>query len=331
MIAHEWVLERTPQGLPDPADFSLRGWTVPDLDEGELLVANRFISVDAGVRDRLSRDSYGPRTPVGGVIDGFTVGEVIASRNPRFAVGDRVTAGGGWRTHYVTSGKGQLVLDAEIFTPPIPDSTAIGVLGVSGLTAYFGLTRVARIWPGETVLVSSAAGTVGATAGQIARINGCRVVGIAGGDDRCRYVTEVLGFDACLDRHDLDHSIGDVCPEGVDVYFDNVGGQLADSALLAMNRGGRILVAGQVSEYNAAEPVGIRHLREVVERRVRIEGMVVWDFLPDYRSAMETLAGWIREGRLTYTETIVEGFERAPELFCNLFTHAGLGRSLVRL
>ena len=136
----------------------------------------------------------------GEVIDGFTVGEVLASENPRFAVGDRVTSGGGWRTHYVSNGKGVLRLDPELFSPPISESTAIGVLGVSGLTAYFGLTKVARIWPGETVLVSSAAGTVGATAGQIARINGCRVVGIAGGPDRCQYVTEVLGFDACLDR-----------------------------------------------------------------------------------------------------------------------------------
>jgi NADPH-dependent curcumin reductase CurA len=317
--------------MPQPSDFAIRQWEIPALEEGQLLVANRFISVDAGVRDRLGRDSYGPRTALGDVIDGFTVGEVLASQNPRFSAGDRVTSGGGWRTHYVSSGKGLLRLDPELFAPPITESAAIGVLGVSGLTAYFGLTRVARIWPGETVLVSSAAGTVGATAGQIARINGCRVVGIAGGAERCRYVTEVLGFDACLDRHDPNLDIAAACLDGVDVYFDNVGGELADLALLAMNRGGRIVVAGQVSEYNRREPRGIRNLREVVERRVRIEGMIVWDYLGDFRPAMEAMANWIREEKLVYTEHIVDGFESAPSLFCDLFTHAGLGRSLVRL
>ena len=331
MLAKEWVLARNPEGLPEPSDFMLREWKIPDLAEGELLVANRFISVDAGVRDRLSRDSYGPRTALGDVIDGFTVGEVLSSNNPRFAVGDRVTSGGGWRTHYVTNGKGVLRLDPELFAPPISESTAIGVLGVSGLTAYFGLTRVARIWPGETVLVSSAAGTVGATAGQIARIIGCRVIGIAGGPERCQYVTDVLGFDACLDRHMPNLSIADAALEGVDVYFDNVGGELADLALLAMNQGGRIVVAGQVSEYNLAEPRGIRNLREVVERRVRIEGMIVWDYLADFRAAMATMADWIKEGKLVYTENMVDGFESAPSLFCDLFKHAGLGRSLVRL
>lgn len=331
MLAKEWVLESTPIGAPQPSDFALREWRVPELKEGELLVANSFISVDAGMRDRLGRDSYGPQTGRGEVIDGFTVGNVLASENPRFEVGDRVTSGGGWRTHYVSNGRGLLRLDPELFSPPISESTAIGVLGVSGLTAYFGLTKVARIWPGETVLVSSAAGTVGGTAGQIARINGCRVVGIAGGPDRCRYVTEVLGFDDCLDRHAPDLSIADACLDGVDVYFDNVGGELADLALLSMNRGGRMVVAGQVSEYNLAEPRGVRHLREVVERRIRIEGLVVWDFLAEFRGAMELMAGWIREGKLVYTEQIVDGFESVPRLFCDLFTHAGPGRSLVRL
>lgn len=331
-----WVLARTPAGLPHPDDFGLIDVTLPDPEPGQVLIANKFISADAGVRDRLSRDSYGPRTPVGEVIDGFAVGEVIASKHERFVVGDRVTSGTGWRRHYLSSGKGLLRLDPEIFSPPIPDSAAIGVLGVSGLTAYFGLLKVAKVWPGETVLVSSAAGSVGATAGQIARIQGCRVVGIAGGAARCRYVTEHLGFDVCLDRHDpeLSKAIADACLEGVDVYFDNVGGELLDTALLSMKQGGRIVVAGQVSEYNLDQPRGIRNVREVVERRLRIEGLVVWDFLPDFRTAMSEVRSWIVEGRLRFAEHIVEGFEAAPGLFCDLFsgpTHVGLGRSLVRL
>lgn len=310
--------------------------TLPDIESGQVLIANRFISVDAGVRDRLSRDSYGPRTSIGDVIDGFAVGDVIASAHERFAVGERVSSGNGWRRHYLSSGKGLLKLDPEIFSPPIPDSAAIGVLGVSGLTAYFGLLKVGRVWPGETVLVSSAAGSVGATAGQIARIQGCRVVGIAGGAERCRYVTEVLGFDACLDRHDpnLQQAIVDSCLDGVDVYFDNVGGELLDTALLTMKQGGRVVVAGQVSEYNRDELQGIRNVREVVERRLRIEGLLVWDYLSEFRPAMSELRSWIVEGRVRFSEHIVDGFDKAPELFCDLFsgvTRVALGRSLVRL
>ncbi|HEY7565147.1 MAG TPA: NADP-dependent oxidoreductase [Acidimicrobiia bacterium] len=331
-----WVLAREPKGLPQPEDFSLVEVTLPNIEPGQVLIANKFISVDAGVRDRLSRDSYGPRTRVGEVIDGFAVGEVVASRHERFEVGDRVTAGTGWRRHYVSNGKGLLRLDDQIFSPPVPDSAAIGVLGVSGLTAYFGLLRVGRPWPGETVLVSSAAGTVGATAGQIARISGCRVVGIAGGADRCRYVTDELEFDQCVDRDDADigSAISAACLEGVDIYFDNVGGELLDAALLSMKRGGRVVVAGQVSEYNLERPRGVRHVREIIERRLRIEGFVVWDYLSEFRPAMAEMRSWIVDGRLRFSEHAVDGFEAAPELFCDLFSGArrtGLGRWLVRL
>lgn len=331
-----WVLAHAPAGLPHPDDFALVDLTLPDLDQGQVLIANRFISVDAGVRDRLSRDSYGARASLGEVIDGFAVGEVIDSTHQKLSVGDRVAAGTGWRRHYISSGKGLLRLDSEVFSPPIPDSAAIGVLGVSGLTAYFGLLRVGRVWPGETVLVSSAAGTVGATAGQIARIQGCRVIGIAGGAERCDYVTRELGFDGCLDRHDPDlpKAISDACLEGVDVYFDNVGGDLLDTALLAMKQNGRIVVAGQVSEYNLDQPRGVRNIREVVERRLRVEGLVVWDFLSDFRPAMIEMKHWILEDRLRFSEHVVQGFEAAPALFSDLFSgtkRVGLGRSLVRL
>ena len=338
-LNRQWVLARTPRGLPMLADFALEEVVLDDLEPGQILVANRYVSVDAGVRDRLSRNSYEARTQIGEVIDGFAVGEVIASTHERFGVGDRVSSGTGWRTHYISNGKGLLRLDPDVFSPPITDSAAIGVLGVSGLTAYFGLLRVARVWPGETVLVSSAAGTVGATVGQIARINGCRVIGIAGGPDRCRYVTDTLGFDACIDRHDPDlmAAIADTSLDGVDVYFDNVGGELLDAAILSMNHGGRIAMAGQVAEYNLDEPRGVRHIKEVVERRLRIEGLVVWDFLTDFRPAINEMARWIREGKLTFTEHIIDGFDQAPAAFCDLFsgsaafTSAGLGRSLVRL
>ncbi len=329
-----WVLSRIPTGTPRPSDFAVEAVELPDPAEGQILVANRFISVDAGVRDRLSRDSYSSRAEPGEVIDGFAVGRVVASRHERFVVGELVSSANGWRRHYLSNGRGLLKLDPAIFSPPVSESAAIGVLGVSGLTAYFGLRDVAILQPGETVLVSSAAGTVGATAGQIARIMGCRVVGIAGGPLRCRYVVEQLGFDLCLDRHvheNLAAAVADACLDGIDVYFDNVGGEVLDAALLSMKKGGRIAVAGQVSEYNRAEPGGARHVREIVERRVRIEGFVVWDFLPGFRGAMAEIAGWIRDGRLNYHEHVVDGFEHAPELFCSLFASSALGRSLIRL
>ena len=330
----QWVLERTPVGVPQPGDFRVEVVELPDPEAGQVVVANRFISVDAGVRDRLSRDSYAPRAEPGEVIDGFSVGEVVASRNEKFRVGELVTSGTGWRRAYLTNGRGVMTLDPDLFTPPIGPSAAIGVMGVSGLTAYFGLRDIAGLQPGETVLVSSAAGTVGATAGQIARILGCRVVGIAGGAARCHYVVEQLGFDACLDRYeitDLAQTVADACLDGIDVYFDTVGGEILDAALLSMKRDGRIAVAGQVSEYNRDEPIGARHMREVVERRIRLQGFVVWDFLPGFRGGMAEIAGWIREGRLTYHEHIVDGFENAPQLFCSLFTGSALGRSLIRL
>jgi hypothetical protein len=334
ITTEHWTLCRIPVGIPQPADFEVEVVDLPDLSEGEIVVANRFISVDAGVRDRLSRDSYARRAEPGEVIDGFAVGEVLASLNDQFQAGDLVSSANGWRRHYVSTGRGVMRMDPAVFSPPISESAAIGVLGVSGLTAYFGLRDVAILQPGETVLVSSAAGTVGATAGQIARIMGCRVVGIAGGPVRCQYVVEQLGFDICLDRHaheNLAGAVADACLDGIDVYFDNVGGEVLDAALLSMKQGGRIAVAGQVSEYNREEPRGARHLREVVERRLHLEGFVVWDFLSGFRDAMTEVGGWIRDGRLTYYEHVVDGFEHAPELFCSLFSSSALGRSLIRL
>lgn len=298
-----------------------------------MLVANRFLSIDAGVRARLAGDSYRPRSRLGEVIDGFAVGVVIESRHSKFPVGARVSSANGWQTHYLSDGKGLLRLDDRIFSPPIPDSAAIGVLGVSGLTAYFGL-RLGGPRPSETVLVSSAAGPVGATAGQIASIRGCQVVGIAGGDRRCAYVTAELGFAACIDRRtseDLAGAIRHSCPGGVDVYLDNVGGEVLDAALLNMNRGGRVVLCGQVSEYNRVTPRGARNVNEIVERSLTMQGFVVWDFLSEFKAATAELAGWIRGGRLRWHEEVVEGFERAPQAFSDLFAGSFLGRCLIKL
>ena len=330
----KWVLARHPQGLPAPEHFRMQDDPAASVGDGEVMVRNTLISVDAGARSRLSRDSYLPMTQLGEVIDGFCVGVVEASENQRFAVGDRVAAGLGWQESYVSDGRGLLRLDPEVFAPPITDGAAIGVLGVSGLTAYFGLLRIGLPQEGETVLVSSAAGTVGSSAGQIARLKGCRVVGIAGGPDKCAYVTGDLGFDGCIDYKaapDLAVAIRDACHDGVDVYFDNVGGHTLDAALINMNLGGRIPMVGQLAEYNQVDPVGARNVQEFIERRLTMQGMVVWDHLRDFKQAMAEMAGWIRSGDLVYREEIIDGFENLPEAFAGLFTGETLGRRLVRV
>ncbi len=333
-ISRCWVLASTPESGLGVEHFRLISKELPPVGEGKIRVANTYISVDPGVLDRLTRDSYAPRLQPGEIIDGFSVGVVTASRNPRFTVGDRVSGANGWREGYVSSGRGVLRLHPELFSPPLSDQAAIGALGVSGLTAYFGVRRVAAAQPKETVLVSSAAGAVGGTAVQIARNLGCRTVGIVGSENKCRLVTEELGADACLDYRaepDLAIAISRVCPQGVDVYFDNVGGETLDAALMNMSQGGRVAVSGQVSEYTRIQPRGIRAVGEMINRRITMTGFVVWDFLPSFREAMSEMREWMVTGRLVFREEIIDGFENAPAAFLGLFRGENRGRRLIRL
>ena len=298
------------------------------------MVRNTFISVDPGVLDRLTRDSYAPQLRPGEVIDGFAVGVVTASRNPHFAEGDRVTCGNGWREGYVSSGRGVMKLHPKVFGPPLSERAAIGALGVSGLTAYFGVRGVAQASSGETVLVSSAAGAVGSTAVQVARNLGCRVVGIAGSEEKARLVVEDLGAEACIDYReepDLAAAVARACPDGVDVFFDNVGGETLDAALVNMSQGGRVAISGQVSEYSRLQPRGIRAVGEFINRRITMTGFVVWDFLPRFREAMAEMRGWMVSGQLVFREEIINGFENAPAAFIGLFRGKNQGRRLIRL
>lgn len=328
-----WVLASTPDGEPETSDFKMVATGLPPLRDGGIAVANTYISVDPGVLDRLTRDSYAPQLRPGEVIDGFAVGVVTASRNPRFEVGDRVTCGNGWREGYVSSGQGVMKLHPKVFGPPISERAAIGALGVSGLTAYFGLRGVAQAKSGETVLVSSAAGAVGSTAVQVARNLGCRVVGTAGSQEKVRLVRE-LGAEECINHRqesDLAAAVAQACPEGVDVFFDNVGGKTLDAALVNMSRGGRVAISGQVSEYSRVRPRGIRAVGEFINRRITMTGFVVWDFLPRFREAMAEMRGWMVDGRLVFREEIIDGFENAPAAFIGLFRGENRGRRLIRL
>ena len=333
-VSRNWVLAGAPEGGPTLDNFRMVSVELPPLREGGIRVANTYVSVDPGVLDRLTRDSYAPRLQPGEVVDGFSVGVVTESRNPRFEVGDRVSSANGWREGYVSSGRGVLRLHPAVFSPPLSERAAIGALGVSGLTAYFGIKRVAEARAEETVLVSSAAGPVGSTALQIARNLGCRTVGIAGSEEKCGLVMSEIGADDCInyrEETDLAAAISRVCPGGVDVYFDNVGAETLDAALMNMNIGGRVAISGQVSEYARVEPRGIRAVGEMINRRITMTGFVVWDFLPQFREAMSEMREWIVSDRLVFREEIIDGFENAPEAFLGLFRGENRGRRLIRL
>ncbi|MEP0710107.1 NADP-dependent oxidoreductase [Parvibaculum sp.] len=332
--AKRWVLASRPEGKPRAENFRLEEIELPDIDEHEILIRTEHHSVDPGMRGRLSGDSYTAALPVGETIDSAMVGIVEASNNEKFQAGDRVTGGFGWVTHAVSNGRGVQKLAPELFHGKLRPTAAIGVLGIPGLTSYFGLLELGQPKEGDTVLISSAAGPVGATAGQIAKMRGCRVVGIAGSKEKCDYVTG-LGFDACFSYRgaDLRAAIKEHCPDGVDIYFDNVGGEMLDAAILNMKEHGRIVISGQVSEYNRAddELVGIRNVTRFITHRLRMEGLVVFDYFKRFREAQAEMAGWIHEGKLVYTEDVSEGIEGSAAAFIGLFEGENLGRRLIKV
>lgn len=333
-MMRRWALARRPEGLPEQSDFRLVEAEIPQIGEGEALIATSYLSVDPGTRPRLSADTYAAAFRIGDTIESAGVGRVIASRTPRLPEGAIVTGGFGWTTHVVSDGRGVQVLDPAIFSGKVSPTASIGVLGIPGLTAWFGLTDLGKPKSGETLLVSSAAGAVGATALQIGKILGLTTIGIAGGPAKCAYVAGELGADACIDYradNDLAGAIRRAAPGGVDIFFDNVGGAQLDAAILNLRLNGRIVVSGQTSEYNAAQPRGIRYVTPFITQRLTMAGLVVYDYRKQFAAAQARMAAWIDEGRLTYREEIMDGFERLPEAFAGLFRGENLGRRLVRV
>jgi NADPH-dependent curcumin reductase CurA len=328
------VLVRHIDGVPTEADFRVEEAPLPAVEEGKFLVANSYVSADPGTRSRLSPGaSYAPPLPPGATVDGFCVGRVVESRNERFPVAQLVTHGGGWATHTLSAGRGYCIPLPEI---GVPDSAWIGVLGVPGMTAWFGLKRVAGMKAGETVLVTSAAGPVGATAGQLARHFGAsKVVGLAGSEEKRRWLVEDCGFDAALDYRapDLEAQVDAGLPEGIDILFDNVGNAMIDRMLPRMKMRGRIVISGQVADYNtpADQVPGIRNTREFIARRLKMEGMVVFDDLPMFAGAQSEVAGLLKDGVLMTREVVGSGIESLPGLFAGLFTGGDFGRRLAHL
>ena len=327
------VLVRHIEGAPTPDDFRVETLPIPDLAEGQFLVKNHFVSCDPGTRSRLSPGaSYAPPLQPGAPVDGFCVGEVIESRNERFSVGE-IVALSGWASHVVSNGRGFCVKIPDL---GVPESLWIGLLGVPGMTAWFGLRRVAALKTGDRVLVTSAAGPVGATAGQLARLWGAsEVVGIAGGAEKCAWLTDVAGFDRAIDYKSADFEavFAEVSAGGWDILFDNVGNAMIDRALPVMKMRGRIVVSGQVADYNTPieQVPGLKHTREFIAKRLRMEGLVVFDDLPGFSAAQAELAELIKAGTVKYREEVFEGLASLPAAFCGLFSGAAFGRRVVRV
>jgi len=328
-----WVLAKRPQGVPHTDDFRLEQAPLPELQDGQALIRVEHISVDPGMRSRLSGDSYAPALPLGATIESAGVGTVAASRHAKLKEGAQVWGGFGWQTHMISDGRGVQTLDPAIYQGPIKPTAAIGVFGIPGLTAFFGMFEIGKVKAGDVVLVSSGAGTVGATAGQIAKITGATAIGLAGSDAKCAYLKEI-GFDVAINYKtsgDLTAAFKQAAPKGIDIYFDNVGGETLDAAILNMRRGGRIVVSGQISEYNTTTPRGIRHTLPFITQRLRMEGLVVYDYGARFNEARAQMAAWVRAGRLSYREEIIDGLEQAPAAFIGLFSGESFGRRLVRV
>jgi NADPH-dependent curcumin reductase CurA len=331
-VNRQITLAARPRGFPRESDFNLVLAPIPTSGVGEFLVQTLYLSVDPYMRGRMNdRASYAPSVQIGQVMVGGVVGKVVESNHAEFAEGAIVEGPLGWQEYAVSSGKGIRCVDPHL----APISTALGVLGMPGLTAYFGLLDICHPKEGETVLVSGAAGAVGSLVGQIAKIEGCRAVGVAGSDEKIEHLLRDLGFDAGFNYKAVANyvqKLKEICPEGIDIYFDNVGGPLTDAVFLTMNTKARISVCGQISQYNVErQEMGPRLLWKLIEKRAKVEGFLVFDFASRYHEAIQRLAGWLREGRIKYRECFVEGIENAPRAFIGMLKGENIGKQLVRV
>jgi NADPH-dependent curcumin reductase CurA len=324
------LLASRPQGAVTEDNFRIVETPVVKPGDGEVLVRNEWLSLDPYMRGRMNDvKSYVKCVAIGEVMVGQTVGEVVESRDANFKPGDKVATPSGWQLYGVVSGKELTRIDAQ----RAPASAYLGVLGMPGMTAWFGLLEIGQPKPGNTVVVSAASGAVGSVVGQLAKLKGCRAVGIAGGRAKCDYVVNELGFDACIDYKagDLLAQLREQCPQGIDVNFENVGGAILDTILRVMNMRSRIVVCGLISEYNATEPYGYTMLRSVLVNRIRMQGMIVFDWKDRYGEALKGLSGYLAEGKLKYRESIVEGIDNAPKGLIALLKGENFGKQLIKL
>jgi NADPH-dependent curcumin reductase CurA len=328
---HQFRLAARPQGLPKRSDWNYVEEPVKDPGPGQILIKILYISLDPAMRGWMNDGkSYVPPVGIGEVMRAGALGKVIASQNPGYAVGDHVVGMFGMQEYALSDGKGLNKVDPRLAPLPV----YLGTLGMPGMTAYFGLLDVAALKPGDTVVVSGAAGAVGMPVGQIAKIKGCRVIGIAGGPEKCQYVVKELGFDACIDykHEDVKEALKQHCPKGVDVYFDNVGGEILDIVLTQINRGARIPICGAISQYNSTTGFkGPSNYMSLLVNRARMEGFVVFDFAARYGEAAREMAGWMAQGKLKSREDVVAGLETFPETFLKLFKGENFGKLMIKV
>lgn len=327
-----WKLASRPHGMVKEDDFEWAEEPVPALGDGQVLIRNVYLSMDPTNRIWASEaEGYMPPVELGTVMRGSGIGVIEESRNDRFAPGDLVQGILGWQRYAISDGEGMVPLPKGL---PVPLDAFVAVLNHIGLTAYFGLLELGQPKAGETLVVSAAAGAVGSLVGQIGKLQGCRVIGIAGSDEKCAWLTGELGFDGAINRRagDLGPRLKELCPGGIDIYFDNVGGPILDTVLTRMNLHGRIPLCGLISGYNAVEPPpGPTNFRNILLRRLRVEGFIVLDYLDRFMEAAMQLGQWMAAGKLTYRVDLVEGLENAPAALIRLFTGANIGKVAVQV
>ena len=330
------VLVSRPVGAPTPENFRLEREALPDLAEGQVLLKTLYLSLDPYMRGRMSdAPSYAAPVAIGEVMTGGAVSRVERSLNPKFHEGDLVVGATGWQSHSISDGRALIPVPSGLPSP----SMALGVLGMPGMTAYMGLMDIGQPKEGETLVVAAASGAVGSVVGQVARIKGLKVVGVAGGADKCRYVVDELGFDACIDhkRADFAEQLAQACGAGVDIYFENVGGKVFDAVLPLLNPKARIPVCGLIAQYNAQEaPPGPDRMpllqRTLLTKRVRMQGFIVFDDYGDRHSEFaKAMAPWVRDGKVKFREDVVDGLEQAPEAFIGLLEGRNFGKLVVRV
>lgn len=326
------VLASRPQGIPQAEHFRIVDAELPEIREGQFVVRNDYLSVEPAMRGWVNATAnYSDPVPVGSVMRSFAAGIVVATRHPGYAEGDAVMGMLGWQEYAVSDGTG---IRRKVRETDLPLSLSLGVLGINGATAYFALTEVGEPRPGDTVVVSTAAGAVGSAAGQIARIMGCRTVGIAGGPAKVRMCIDEFGFDAAMDYKDpgFPAELAQACPSGVDVYYDNTSGPVSDAVLPHINKRARIIVCGTASVPSWEPwPSGPRAERHLLNKAARMQGFLIWDYEHRYEEAVSRLAQWVRGGRLRYREEVLDGLESAPDAIAGLYRGENLGKRLIRL
>ena len=327
----QWRLKERPVGEPSAETWDYTESELPTISDGELLIKIKYISMDPAMRGWLNdAKSYIAPVKIGDVMRAGTVGEVIESKHETFAVGDYVAGHNGVQSYAVSDGTGLYKVDPNL----APLSYYLGVLGMPGMTGYFGLLKTGEPKAGETVVVSGAAGAVGGLVGQIAKIKGCRVVGIAGGSEKCKFLVDELGFDAAIDykNESVKKALKETCPKGVDVYFDNVGGDILNDVLTQINLHARIVICGAISQYNTTTEVkGPSNYLSLLVNRARMEGIVVFDNIKEYPTAMKDIAGWIESGDMTVKDHIVEGIETFPDTLMMLFKGENFGKLVLKV